>query len=130
MQVDDRLGVFEDLLEQAPQHADLLQSVRALIAHIDPDAHEVTARVEGSVWWGGGTAKMKDGYVWAMPHAKHVNLGFFKGALLPDPDRVLQGTGKLIRHVKLHSRADLESPSIRPLILAARDMQRRAPTGV
>jgi hypothetical protein len=31
----------------------------------------------------------------------HVNIGFFHGAALPDPARLLQGTGKFMRHVKL-----------------------------
>src|SRR6476620_4991703 len=31
----------------------------------------------------------------------HVNLGFFQGASLPDPARLLQGSGKYMRHVKL-----------------------------
>jgi hypothetical protein len=31
----------------------------------------------------------------------HVNVGFFHGAALPDPARLLQGTGKCMRHVKL-----------------------------
>lgn len=31
----------------------------------------------------------------------HVNVGFFRGAELPDPAHLLQGTGKNMRHVKL-----------------------------
>jgi hypothetical protein len=31
----------------------------------------------------------------------HANVGFFQGSRLPDPGRLLQGTGKLMRHVKL-----------------------------
>lgn len=31
----------------------------------------------------------------------HVNVGFYQGAALPDPARLLQGTGKFMRHVKL-----------------------------
>lgn len=31
----------------------------------------------------------------------HVNVGFYLGASLPDPARMLQGTGKFMRHVKL-----------------------------
>ena len=31
----------------------------------------------------------------------HVNVGFFRGAELPDPDRLLEGTGRFMRHVKL-----------------------------
>src|SRR6185436_13051675 len=30
----------------------------------------------------------------------HVNVGFFRGSEIPDPDRLLEGTGKLMRHVK------------------------------
>jgi hypothetical protein len=33
--------------------------------------------------------------------ASHVNVGFFHGASLSDPARLLQGTGKFMRHVKL-----------------------------
>jgi hypothetical protein len=32
---------------------------------------------------------------------EHVNVGFFRGATLPDPAHLLQGSGKLMRHVKL-----------------------------
>lgn len=31
----------------------------------------------------------------------HVNVGFFQGSSLPDPSRLLQGTGKFMRHVKV-----------------------------
>jgi hypothetical protein len=31
----------------------------------------------------------------------HVNVGFFRGAELSDPNGLLQGTGKFMRHVKL-----------------------------
>ena len=36
----------------------------------------------------------------------HANVGFFQGALLPDPNRLLQGTGKFMRHVQLRSGTD------------------------
>lgn len=46
------------------------------------------------------------GYVNAFK--SHVNVGFFHGADLPDPRRLLQGDGKHMRHVKIrpHSRVD------------------------
>jgi hypothetical protein len=34
-------------------------------------------------------------------YTSHVNVGFFHGAALPDPARLLQGAGKFMRHVKL-----------------------------
>lgn len=39
------------------------------------------------------------GYVNAF--TSHVNVGFFHGASLPDPARLLQGDGRFMRHVKL-----------------------------
>ena len=39
------------------------------------------------------------GYVNAF--REHVNVGFFTGAFLSDPDGLLEGTGKRMRHVKL-----------------------------
>lgn len=52
-------------------------------------------------------------------YAKHVNLGFNRGAELDDPTRILQGSGKLIRHVRLNDPADVEADAIVALIAQA-----------
>jgi len=49
----------------------------------------------------------------------HVNVGFFQGASLPDPDRLLQGTGKFMRHVKLRPGLASNDAALRKLIDAA-----------
>jgi hypothetical protein len=50
----------------------------------------------------------------------HVTLCFIQdGPSLPDPDRLLQGSGTMVRHVRLTSAADLDKPAIRALIKAA-----------
>ena len=49
----------------------------------------------------------------------HVNVGFFQGAVLPDPARLLQGTGKFMRHVKLRPGAAIDSASLRKLVETA-----------
>jgi hypothetical protein len=49
----------------------------------------------------------------------HVNVGFFHGAVLPDPARLLQGTGKFMRHVKLRSGAATDTAALNRLIEAA-----------
>ena len=49
----------------------------------------------------------------------HVNVGFFHGAALPDSARLLQGTGKFMRHVKLTSAAPANATALRALIDAA-----------
>jgi hypothetical protein len=49
----------------------------------------------------------------------HVNVGFFHGASLPDPSRLLQGTGKFMRHVKLKPETATNAAALRGLIEAA-----------
>ena len=49
----------------------------------------------------------------------HVNVGFFHGAALPDPARMLEGTGKFMRHVKLRPGAPTNKAALRELIGAA-----------
>lgn len=46
----------------------------------------------------------------------HVNVGFFHGASLPDPARLLEGTGKHMRHIKLRPGAAANSGALRRLI--------------
>jgi hypothetical protein len=49
----------------------------------------------------------------------HVNVGFFHGAALPDPARLLQGNGKFMRHVKLRPETATDSNALNRLIEAA-----------
>jgi hypothetical protein len=51
--------------------------------------------------------------------ASHVNVGFFQGAALPDPDSLLQGNGKFMRHVKLRPERATNEAAMRRLIDAA-----------
>jgi hypothetical protein len=60
----------------------------------------------------------------------HVNLGFFQGATLPDPDRLLQGTGRFMRHVKLKPGTAVSAASLSALISAAySDIKARVENG-
>jgi len=49
----------------------------------------------------------------------HVNVGFFHGAALPDPARLLQGTGRFMRHVKLKPGMEANTSALNRLIEAA-----------
>lgn len=64
------------------------------------------------------------GYVNAF--TAHVNVGFFRGAELPDPAQLLEGSGKYMRHVKLSPESDFDSTALIKLIdNAYKDMKRR-----
>jgi hypothetical protein len=56
----------------------------------------------------------------------HVNVGFFRGAELADPEGLLEGTGKFMRHVKLRPGRDVDGTALMKLIdTAYTDMKRR-----
>lgn len=56
----------------------------------------------------------------------HVNVGFFRGAELPDAHDLLEGSGKFMRHVKLRPSQKIDDAALRMLIhIAYADMQRR-----
>ncbi len=49
----------------------------------------------------------------------HVNVGFFRGAEIADPDGLLEGTGKFMRHVKLRPECDVVARALMKLIETA-----------
>ncbi len=62
--------------------------------------------------------------------ASHVNVGFFQGTSLPDPARLLQGTGKFMRHVKLKPGTPTNAAALSSLIDAAyADIKARVENG-
>ncbi len=60
----------------------------------------------------------------------HVNVGFFQGATLPDPARLLQGAGKFMRHIKLRPGEPTNTDALTHLIANAyADMKFRLENG-
>jgi len=65
-------------------------------------------------------------FAYANAFRAHVNVGFFLGAKLADPDGLLEGTGKFMRHVKLRPGQPVDDAALRKLIHAAYvDMKQR-----
>ena len=56
----------------------------------------------------------------------HVNVGFFRGAEIADPEGLLEGTGRFMRHVKLKPGSDVDASALKRLIdTAYTDMRER-----
>lgn len=108
------------LSEHEPAVAALARNLYELILAIYPDA---TVSVDGrDIGFGSGTGYK--GLVFVVtPYASHVNLGVFGGASLPDPAGLMEGSGKLHRHVKVRHDADVRRPELRELMVSA--VQRR-----
>ena len=53
-------------------------------------------------------------------YSKWINLYFFEGDNLPDPDGLLQGSGAAVRHIRITDATDLDRPAVKALMAAAR----------
>lgn len=89
----------------------LFRAVRAFVREHAPDLQE-RLYMDVPSYWG------SDALLYLADYSKHINLGFNRGAHLPDPHGLLEGTGKNLRHVKLRGAADL-TPQLAQLIRAA-----------
>ena len=66
----------------------------------------------------GRSMKMRELLFALIPHAGWVNLQLADGALLPNPDGLIEGTGKRIRHIKVHSAEKARSHPVRDAVRA------------
>ena len=107
--------------------SELALALREIVLEEAPDASESIYQVYTVAIWFGFSGKMKDMFCYIATNAGHVNLGFPRGASLPDPNRVLEGDGKTMRHIKFRSHSDLERPFVPHYIQAA--MEQAAPAG-
>ena len=102
---------------------DLALALRAMVLEAAPEAVEAIYDAYSAVAIGFSfTGKpLKDGFCHIVTYADHVNLGFNRGAQLPDPRKLLKGSGKQIRHLSLNKPADLDAPHLRKFLRAAID---------
>src|SRR5712664_282593 len=77
--------------------------------------------------WGIPTFERKDPFCFFMVGKNHVTFGFHSGTSLDDPQGLLEGTGKNIRHVKLRTLDDVEQSGLKNLVQAAARPEGKAP---
>jgi hypothetical protein len=77
----------------------------------------------------GPTEKASDAIFSIALYPRWINLFFLHGVGLPDPKRLLQGNGKVVRHVVLKEAEDLDDPAIRELMAHAVDRSKLPLTG-
>ena len=106
------------LAPYAPEVRNLALAARLFIFKMIPDISEQLDAKARIIGYGYGP-KYADMVCMLMPTKAGVNLGIAYAMELPDPAKLLEGTGKLHRHVKLKSKADLESTALKSLLKAA-----------
>src|ERR1700733_13237475 len=122
--------VLNYLASYDPNFSNLALALREVVLEEAPDAIESISKGYAVAIGFSFTGKpLKDGFCHVVTYSGHVNLGFNRGALLPDPNGVLQGTGKSIRHITIRSQAELDRPSIRRYLQAAIEQIGAPPPG-
>ena len=115
-----KLGTFDDLLKlTAESLRPIVKALRELVLEVDPNASEAVRLGDRAATYGVGPRKVIDGYAYVLPHGRWVNLGFYQGVALVDPQGLLEGTGARMRHVKVRSLEEVDNPAIRELLEAA-----------
>lgn len=75
---------------------EVVEAVRELVAEAAPAAEE-------TMKWNQPTWEIEEPICYVKPYSKHANVGFYRGTELSDPEGLLEGAGKGMRHVKVTS---------------------------
>ena len=95
-------------------------AVRAYVLTGTPDANELVYDACNAVSSACTfSERLKEGFCHVAAYAKHVNLGFDRGAQLDDPLGLLQGSSARIRHFRVCRAEDLQTDGLDPLLEAA-----------
>ncbi len=86
-------------------HHELVQLLDSVITQAAP-------MLTSSLKWSNLTYGTSKNVCAIVTHKSHVNLQFFEGAHLNDPQSVLTGTGKDMRHIKLVGISDVDKEYI------------------
>ncbi len=113
-------GTFDELMALSePDMRPIATRLREIVHRIHPTAVEVVRLGDRAATFGVGPHKMSEAYCYVSPQRRWVNLGFFYGAVLPDPGGVLEGTGAQLRHIKVRSIEATGSAAAAAMIEAA-----------
>ena len=127
MKTVDTHGSFDEAIaESSALVQEIARRLRQLIVDVYPDVVEVPWPKQRIIGYGVGPKKMTEHFCYIAAYKKHVNLGFYRGAALPDPEGLMEGTGKELRHVKVRSVDEAERPSLKQLVQLSLEERQRA----
>jgi hypothetical protein len=105
---------FDDYLrDQTPKSQAIIRALRRFVKRAAPGLSE-------AVKWGNGCWIGEHGpvaYVYSAPG--YVQLGFFRGAFLKDPQGLLEGKGRYVRHTKVRAASDIDETAFAALLRQA-----------
>lgn len=117
---------FQHFLELKSQEMiDLFHTLRKFILEVNPDCNELFYHTHALVDTFTLSEKLGDAYCSIVIYSQHMSISFNQGAHLPDPEGLLQGTGRSIRHVRIDQIADLQQIAVKHLVEDAIKLARK-----
>lgn len=111
---------FQILLDNKKQDIiDLFVDLRAYILELYPDSNELLYHTHALTAVYSISDKLSDAFCMLPIYTNHMNLGFNKGSLLKDPNKLLTGTGNLIRHIDVKTPSDYRNAKVKGLLKEA-----------
>ena len=121
----DKHGTWGDVFGRRSKNVKAIaDDLRALIVGLHPKAIEVPRKGDKAVAFGFGEKKMSEAYCYLMPQTDRVNVGFWWGSTLEDPNDLLEGKGKKLRHVKVFDQETARSAKIAQMMHLAIEERR------
>src|SRR5207253_1934148 len=102
----------------SPPTRDIVYALRKVVREAAPDMEE-------ALKWGMPCYSLNGMVCYINPAKRHVTFGFYRGAELKDPERLLEGAGKKMRHVKVRGREDIRTELFRAWVREAVNLNRR-----
>lgn len=100
---------------------DVFKDLREYILELYPDCNELVYHTHALTAVFSISDKLSDAFCMLPIYTNHLNLGFNKGTLLKDANKLLTGTGNLIRHIDVKKTSDYRNPKVKALIQEAID---------
>ena len=111
---------FDRILSNTPLAMQCLyRDIRQLVLQACPTCNELLYHTHALSSVYSLSDKLKHAFCHIPVYSNHINLGFNMGADLDDPDGILSGSGKKIRHISIRESSDLSHPAIVRLLADA-----------
>jgi hypothetical protein len=112
---------IDEYVEKAGKQKDVVKGLRALVKRTIAGCEEYVNP------WKIPSFDSNGAVCGLMTGKEHVTFIFLRGAALPDPEGLLEGTGKSVRHVKVRTVADVKRLALKKLIVEAAKLNKRKP---
>lgn len=97
----------------------LFKDLREYILEFYPNCNELIYHTHALTAAFSISDRLSDAFCMLPIYTNHLNLGFNKGTLLKDPNKLLTGTGNLIRHIDIKQLSEYRNPEVKALIQEA-----------